>query len=52
MGGGLLRISSNEDDQRLFWGLKCSIPGFFWIGKFGKYFFGWPDLSRDFLGYS
>ena len=30
--------------------LKFSIPGFFWAGKFGKYFFGWLDLSRDFLG--
>ena len=28
------------------------IPGIFWTGKFGKYFFWWPDLSRDFLGYS
>ena len=25
-------------------------PGCFWVGKFGKYFFGWLDLSRDFLG--
>ena len=33
-----------------FLGLKFSIPGFFWVGKFGKYFFGWLDLSRDFLG--
>ena len=29
-----------------------AIPGFFWAGKFGKYFFGWPDLSRDFFGCS
>ena len=21
--------------------------GIFWVGKFGKYFFVWPDLSRD-----
>ena len=28
------------------WGLKFSIPGFFWVGKSGKYFFRWPDLSR------
>ena len=26
-------------------GLKFSIPGFFGVGKFGKYFFGWFDLS-------
>ena len=31
-------------------GLKFSILGCFWVGKFGKYFFGWLDLSRDFLG--
>ena len=34
----------------IFGGLKFSIPGFFWVGKFGKYFFGWLDLSSDFLG--
>ena len=28
------------------------IEGFFWVGKFGKYFFGQLDLSRDFIGYS
>ena len=31
-------------------GLKFSIPGCFRVGKFGKYFFGWLDLSRGFLG--
>ena len=46
------RISSNGDDQRIFLGLKFSIPGFFWVGKFGKYCFGWLDLSSDFFGYS
>ena len=51
-GGGVLRISSDGDDRRIFLGLKFSIPGFFWVGKFGKYFFGWLDLSRDSLGYS
>ena len=25
------------------------IKGFFWVGKFGKYIFGWLDASRDFL---
>ena len=25
---------------------------FFWVVKFGKYFVGWPDLSRNFFGYS
>ena len=33
-------------------GLKFSIPEFFWVGKFGKYFFGHLDLRRDFFGYS
>ena len=23
--------------------------GIFWVGKFGKYFFVWLDLSRDIL---
>ena len=35
---GALRISSDGDDRRTFWGLKFLIPGFFWIGKFGWYF--------------
>ena len=39
-GKGGLRISSDRDDQRIFWGLKFSIPGFFWVGKFGMYFLG------------
>ena len=38
--GWVLRISSDGDDRRIFGGLKFSIPGFFWEGKFGKYFFG------------
>ena len=54
--GGVLWISSDGNDQRIFLGLKFSIPGFFWVGKFGKYFFVWLDLSSDlswdFLGYS
>ena len=51
--GGVLRILSDGDNRRIFFGgggLKFSIPGCFWVGKFGKYFFGWLDLSRDFLG--
>ena len=39
-GGGGLGISSDGDDRRIFLGLKFSIPGFFWVRKFGKYFFG------------
>ena len=38
--GGVLGISSDGDDRRIFLGLKFSIPGFFWVRKFGKYFFG------------
>ena len=51
-GGECCWISSDGDDPRIIWGLKFSITGFFWVGKFGKYFFVWPDLSRDFLGVS
>ena len=38
--GWVLGISSDGDDQRIFWGLKFLIPGFFGLQKFGKYFFG------------
>ena len=34
-GGGGLGISSDGDDRRIFWGLKFSILGFFWVRKFG-----------------
>ena len=47
-GGGVLRISSDGDNRRIF--LGGGFPGCFWVGKFGKYFFGWLDLCRDFLG--
>ena len=33
-----------------FFAFKFAIPGFFWIGRFSKYFFGWLDLRMDFLG--
>ena len=38
-GGGVLPISSDGDDRRIFLGLKFSIPGFFWVGEFCKYIF-------------
>ena len=38
-GGGLLRISSDRDNRRIFLGLE----------NFGEYF---VYLSRDFFGYS
>ena len=34
----------------MFWGFKFFILGFVWVGKFGKYFFGWLGLRRDFWG--
>ena len=37
---GILRISSDGDDQRNFLGLKYVISGFFWIGNFWQVFFG------------
>ena len=33
--GGVLGISSDGDDRRIFLGLKFSIPGFFGVRKFG-----------------
>ena len=48
--GGAIQISSDKDDWRIFLGLKLWSPGFFWVSKFGKHFFEWLNLSRDFLG--
>ena len=39
-GGGVLGISSDGMIEGFFLGLKFSTPGFFWVRKFGKYFFG------------
>ena len=39
--GGGIQISSDKDDQRIFWGLRFLIPGFFGVVKYGKYFLGW-----------
>ena len=33
--GGVLGISSDGDDRRIFGGLKFSILAFFWVRKFG-----------------
>ena len=38
--GGVLGISSDGDDQRMFLGLKFFILGFFWVRKFDKHFLG------------
>ena len=46
---GVLQVTEMIKD---FLSLKVLILGFFWAGKFGKYFFGWLDFSRDFFRYS
>ena len=38
-GGGVLRILIDGDDRRIFRSLKFSIPGSFWVGKFGRAWF-------------
>ena len=38
--------------SRDFLGLKFLILGFFWVGNLVSNFWGWIDLSGDFLGYS
>lgn len=48
----VIGISCDGDDRRIFWSLKVLILFFFGVGKFGKYFFWWLDLRRDFLGYN
>ena len=47
-GRGILRISSDGAVMiegyiyiYIFFFLKFSIPGVFWVGKFGKFYFGW-----------
>ena len=35
--------------EGIFLGLKFAFPGFFGVGNFGKYFWGWPDLRRNVL---
>ena len=37
---GVRWISSDGDDRGMFLGLKITIPGFVWVGKFGEYFLG------------
>ena len=38
--GGVLGISSDGDDRRIFFGFEIFDSGNFWVRKFGKYFFG------------
>ena len=35
-----------------FFGFEIFDSGIFWVVKFGKYYFGWLDLSRDFFDHS
>ena len=37
---GVLGISSDGDDRRIFLGLKFSIPGFFWYENLASIFWG------------
>ena len=39
-GGGILWISSDGDDRRIFWGLKFLIPGFLGGRKIWQVFLG------------
>ena len=39
-GGGVLGISSDGDDQRIFLGLKFLILGFFWVQNLASIFLG------------
>ena len=38
--GGILWISSDSNNQRIFLGLKFSISGCFWVGTFWQETFG------------
>ena len=45
--GWVLRmISSDRDDRGIFGGLKFSISGFFWVGKFCQVFFSLGSLIK------
>ena len=42
-------IPSDRDDRRIFGGLKFSISGFFWVGKFCQVFFSLGKLDLRWL---
>jgi len=44
---GVLCISSDGDDRRIFWGSKFSIPGFFWV-EIWQVFFGGYSFKAAF----
>ena len=46
-GGGVLRISSDRDDRRIFLGLKVSISG--WVEKFWQVFFWAAWFKKGFF---
>ncbi|CAH3034849.1 unnamed protein product, partial [Porites lobata] len=46
-GGAVTPDFKGQGDRRILLGLKFSIPGFFGLRKFGKYFFGWLDLFQQ-----
>ena len=46
--GGVVWISNDGNDRRIFWGLKFSTPEFFGVGKFGIYFVWWLGVSKGF----
>ena len=46
-GGGVLLLKWRRWSKDIF-GFRNT----FWVGIFGKYFFGWRYFSRDFLGFS
>ena len=50
--GGYFGFQVKGMIEGFFGSLKFLISWVFWVGKFGKYFFGWFDLSRDLFGHS
>ena len=50
--GGVLGILKDGDDRRIFHGFEIFDTGMFLGRKTWKvFFFGWPDLSKDYSGY-
>ena len=48
------RVEGDRDNRGIFWGLKFSISGFFWLGKFWQVFSSLGSLIEVgiFGGYS
>ena len=49
MGGGYSRFQVTGMIEGFFGGFKVFDSRIFWAGQFGKNFFGWLNLSRDFF---